>query len=72
MAHEMAELLKSRARRALERWVRRYDPEHSEELLDPMRFYVEAAEVYAAVDAGKYLATGQVLIELHTDDPVNR
>ncbi|CAK9198622.1 unnamed protein product [Sphagnum troendelagicum] len=52
MAHEMAELLKSRAQRALERWVRRYDPEHSEELLDPMRFYVEAAEVYAAVDAG--------------------
>lgn len=52
--------------------MRRYDPEHSEELLDPMRFYVEAAEVYAAVDAGKHLDTGQVLIELHIDDPVNR
>ncbi len=47
--------------------MRRYDPEHSEELLDPMRFYVEAAEVYAAVDAGKHLDTGQVLIELHTE-----
>lgn len=47
--------------------MRRYDPEHSEELLDPMRFYVEAAEVYAAVDAGKHLDTGQVRIELHTE-----
>lgn len=52
MTHEMAQLLRSRARKCVERWVRHYDPEHSEELLEPMRLYVEAAEVYSNMDAG--------------------
>ncbi|CAM6098196.1 unnamed protein product [Calypogeia fissa] len=53
MAHEMASLLESRGRRAPEQWAsREFDLEESEEFLDMMRFYVEAAKVYSGIDAG--------------------
>lgn len=52
MKHEMADLLESRARNGLEQWLVQHDPEQSEELLEMMRYHVEAAEVWAGVDAG--------------------
>lgn len=53
MAHEMASLLESRGRRPPDHWAsKQYDPEQSEESLDMMRFYVEAAKVYSGIDAG--------------------
>eukprot|EP01018_Ginkgo_biloba_P020370 Gb_30364 [translate_table: standard] len=52
MKHEMSALLESRAHRALDQWLLRHDREQSEDLLEMMRFYVEAAEVYSSIDAG--------------------
>ncbi|KAI5076391.1 hypothetical protein GOP47_0008456 [Adiantum capillus-veneris] len=52
MKHEMAALVESRARKGLEQWLRHRDPELSDDLLEMMRYNVEAAEVWASVDAG--------------------
>lgn len=52
MKHEMAALVESRAHKGLEQWLSHHDPEQSEELLEMMRYNVEAAEVWASVDAG--------------------
>lgn len=52
MPQEMAILLKERACKSVERWVGYNDPEHSEEVLESMRLYVEAAEAYANISAG--------------------
>ncbi|MCO5599510.1 hypothetical protein L7F22_053616 [Adiantum nelumboides] len=52
MKHEMAALVESRARKGLEQWLLHRDPELSDELLEMMRYNVEAAEVWASVDAG--------------------
>lgn len=52
MKHEMSALLESCAQKALDQWLQRRDKEQSEELLEMMRFYVEAAEVYSSIDAG--------------------
>lgn len=54
MPHDMAILLRQRADKCLERWVKHIDPERTEELLEPMRLYVEAAEKFADIDAGKF------------------
>ncbi|XP_024514946.1 spatacsin [Selaginella moellendorffii] len=51
MAHEMANLLESRGRKGLTRSIRN-DPEQNEEVLEIMRFFVEASEVYAGIDCG--------------------
>lgn len=52
MKHEMAALVESRAHKGLEQWLIHHDPEQSGELLEMMRYNVEAAEVWASVDAG--------------------
>ncbi|KAG0619567.1 hypothetical protein M758_4G148600 [Ceratodon purpureus] len=52
MPQEMAILLQLRARKSVERWANHNDPEHSEEVLESMRLYVEAAEAYANISAG--------------------
>lgn len=53
MTHEMATLLKTRAERGVEWWVKHPDPElSSEELLDAMNLFVEAADLYSTIDAG--------------------
>ncbi|KAJ7523405.1 hypothetical protein O6H91_18G050100 [Diphasiastrum complanatum] len=53
MAHEMAALLESRARKGLlQHWVARHDFDQNEELLEIMRFFVEASEVYGGIDCG--------------------
>jgi spatacsin len=52
MPQEMAILLQLRARKSVERWANYDDPEHSEEVLESMRLYVEAAEAYANISAG--------------------
>ncbi|KAG6556016.1 hypothetical protein Mapa_001956 [Marchantia paleacea] len=54
MAHEMAELLESRGQRTLEQWnpASKVEPDQTEESLDMMKFFVEAAEVYSGIDAG--------------------
>lgn len=52
MKHEMSALLESCAQKTLDQWLQRRDKEQSEELLEMMRFYVEAAEVYSSIDAG--------------------
>lgn len=52
MTYEMAGWLKTRAERGVEWWVKHPDPELSEELLDTMHLFVEAAELYSTIDAG--------------------
>lgn len=52
MPQEMAILLQVRARKSVERWARCYDPEHSDDVLESMRLYVEAAEAFANISAG--------------------
>ncbi|KAL2630311.1 hypothetical protein R1flu_014997 [Riccia fluitans] len=54
MAHEMADLLESRGQKLLSEWNHKMmnDTDQMEETLDTMRYFVEAAEVYAGIDAG--------------------
>ncbi|CAL0330002.1 unnamed protein product [Lupinus luteus] len=52
MKHETAALLESRAEQSAEQWSRRYNKDHNEDLLDSMRYYIEAAEVHSSIDAG--------------------
>lgn len=52
MKHETASLLESRAVLASQHWFRRYDRDQNEDLLDSMRYYIEAAEVHSSIDAG--------------------
>lgn len=52
MTYEMATWLKTRAERGVAWWVKHPDPELTEELLDTMRLFVEAAEFYSTIDAG--------------------
>lgn len=52
MKHETAALLESRADQSCEQWFRRYDKDHNEDLLDAMRYFIEAAEVHSSIDAG--------------------
>ncbi|KAE7998209.1 hypothetical protein FH972_002775 [Carpinus fangiana] len=52
MKHETAALLESRAQQSSGQWLQRYDRDQNEDLLDSMRYYIEAAEVHSSIDAG--------------------
>ncbi|KAK7318518.1 hypothetical protein RJT34_03221 [Clitoria ternatea] len=52
MKHETAALLESRAGQSCEQWCRRYNKDQNEDLLDAMRYFIEAAEVHSSIDAG--------------------
>lgn len=52
MKHETAALLESRAEQSSEQWIHHYDTDQNEDLLDSMRYYIEAAEVHYSIDAG--------------------
>ncbi|XWS29439.1 hypothetical protein CRYUN_Cryun24cG0029700 [Craigia yunnanensis] len=52
MKHETAALLESRAEQASLQWFQRYDRDHNEDLLESMRYFIEAAEVHSSIDAG--------------------
>ncbi|KAM7262326.1 hypothetical protein ACFE04_021403 [Oxalis oulophora] len=52
MKHETAALLESRAEQSTELWFHRYDKDQNEDLLEAMRYYIEAAEVHSSIDAG--------------------
>lgn len=52
MKHETATLLEARADQAAQQWFLRYDKDQNEDLLDSMRYYIEAAEVHTSIDAG--------------------
>eukprot|EP00257_Ricinus_communis_P021930 XP_015581513.1 uncharacterized protein LOC8264038 isoform X1 [Ricinus communis] len=52
MKHETASLLESRAWQSSEQWFHRYDKDQNEDLLDSMRYFIEAAEVHSSIDAG--------------------
>ena len=62
MTHEMATLLKTRAERGVEWWVKHPDPELSEELLDAMNLFVEVADLYSTIDAGADINDPRLLI----------
>ena len=51
MKHETASLLESRAEQASQQWFLRYDKDQKEDLLDSMRYFIEAAEVHSSIDA---------------------
>ncbi|KAJ6918955.1 hypothetical protein NC651_013034 [Populus alba x Populus x berolinensis] len=52
MKHETAALLESRAWQCSEQWFHRYDKDQNEDLLESMRYFIEAAEVHSSIDAG--------------------
>ncbi|KAH6833706.1 spatacsin carboxy-terminus protein [Perilla frutescens var. hirtella] len=52
MKHETAALLESRAKLSSQQWFHRYDRDQNEELLESMRYFIEAAEVHSSIDAG--------------------
>lgn len=52
MKHETGRLLESRAQQSCKEWSLRSDKEQTDELLDAMRYFIEAAEVYSSIDAG--------------------
>ncbi|KAL9229664.1 hypothetical protein vseg_005107 [Gypsophila vaccaria] len=52
MKHETASLLDSRAKQSYQQWHFRHDRDQNEDLLESMRFYIEAAQVYSSIDAG--------------------
>ncbi|KAH8502934.1 hypothetical protein H0E87_014301 [Populus deltoides] len=52
MKHETAALLESRAWQSSEQWFHRYDKDQNEDLLESMRYFIEAAGVHSSIDAG--------------------
>ncbi|KAI9108709.1 hypothetical protein K1719_020356 [Acacia pycnantha] len=52
MKHETAALLESRAEQSCDQWFHRYDKDQNGDLLDAMRYFIEAAEVHSSIDAG--------------------
>ncbi|XP_043696644.1 uncharacterized protein LOC122647289 isoform X2 [Telopea speciosissima] len=52
MRHETASLLETRAVQSTQQWFLGYDREQNEDLLDAMRYFIEAAGEYATIDAG--------------------
>lgn len=52
MRHETAALLEARAEQSSQLWFQRHDKDQNEDLLDSMRYFIEAAEVLSTVDAG--------------------
>ncbi|KAK6924171.1 Spatacsin, C-terminal domain [Dillenia turbinata] len=61
MKHETAALLESRAKQCIHHWYLRYDKEQNEDLLEAMRYFIEAAEVHCSIDGGNktHAACGQ-------------
>ncbi|MQM01202.1 hypothetical protein Taro_033948, partial [Colocasia esculenta] len=54
MKHDTASLLESRSKHSLQLWFGRRDKDHQNaDLLDSMRYLIEAAEVYTTIDAGQ-------------------
>ncbi|GMI68631.1 hypothetical protein like AT4G39420 [Hibiscus trionum] len=52
MKHETASLLELRAEKASMQWFECPDKDQNEDLLESMRYYIEAAEVHSSIDAG--------------------
>ncbi|KAL3647014.1 hypothetical protein CASFOL_009186 [Castilleja foliolosa] len=52
MKHETAALLELRANQSSHQWFLCYDKDQNEDLLESMRFFIEAAEVHSSIDAG--------------------
>ncbi|GMH24506.1 hypothetical protein Nepgr_026349 [Nepenthes gracilis] len=52
MKHETASLLELRAEQSSRQWFNRYYKDQNEDLLESMRYYIEAAEVHSSIDAG--------------------
>lgn len=52
MKHETASLLEARAIQSSEQWFSHNDKDQNEDLLDSMRYFIEAAEVHSSIDAG--------------------
>ena len=52
MKHETASLLESRAAQSSKQWLFRYDKDQNEEILESMRYFIEAVEVHSSIDAG--------------------
>ncbi|KAK9272701.1 hypothetical protein L1049_003078 [Liquidambar formosana] len=52
MKHETASLLESRARQSSQQWLLRHDTDQNEDLLESMRYFIEASEVHSSIDAG--------------------
>ncbi|XP_071914201.1 uncharacterized protein [Coffea arabica] len=52
MKHETAALLESRAEQSSHQWFLRYDKDQTDDLLESMRYFIEAAEVHSSIDAG--------------------
>ncbi|KAF5794542.1 putative spatacsin [Helianthus annuus] len=52
MKHETASLLESRAEQSYHMWFSRNNKDHTEDLLESMRYFIEAAEVHSSIDAG--------------------
>ncbi|CAK9177527.1 unnamed protein product [Ilex paraguariensis] len=52
MKHETASLLELRAEQSSQQWFLRYDRDQNEDLLESMRYFIEAAEVHSSIDAG--------------------
>ncbi|KAK9064048.1 hypothetical protein SSX86_017920 [Deinandra increscens subsp. villosa] len=52
MKHETASLLESRAEQSYHMWFLRQNKDHTEDLLESMRYFIEAAEVHSSIDAG--------------------
>ncbi|KAL6583192.1 hypothetical protein OROMI_005270 [Orobanche minor] len=52
MKHETATLLELRARQSSQQWFLSYDKDQNEDLLESMRYFIEAAEVHSSIDAG--------------------
>ena len=52
MKHETAALLETRAEQSFKQWFLHNDKDQNEDLLESMRYYIEAAEVHSSIDAG--------------------
>lgn len=53
MKHETASLMELRAEESYHQWhLLRHNKDQNEGLLESMRYYIEAAEVYSSIDAG--------------------
>ncbi|KAL4575265.1 hypothetical protein LXL04_022107 [Taraxacum kok-saghyz] len=52
MKYETASLLESRAEQSYRLWFLSYNKDHTEDLLESMRYYIEAAQVHSSIDAG--------------------
>ncbi|KAI3451060.1 hypothetical protein Pfo_007725 [Paulownia fortunei] len=56
MKHETAALLELRAKQSSQQWFLRYDKDQNEDLLESMRYFIEAAEVHSPLMLATKLA----------------